>query len=254
MFTQHLKEDKVAIVTGGAQGIGASICQRLAWENAKVVVFDIEEELAQKVVHSIKDKGVEAVSVNVDVSSLSQVEKAVNQIIHKFGQIDILVNNAGIVRNKLILEMEEKDWDRVIQVNLKGAFNCIKAVYSFMIQKKYGRIINISSLFGLQGNAGSANYAASKAGMIGLTKSVAKELSRRGITVNTVAPAWIYPTRMMPVGIMNDKDKISELLSQIPMGRVGKPEEVASLVAYLASDEAAYITGQTISIDGGSSM
>ena len=178
-------------------------------------------------------------------------EKAVEQVIDKFSHIDILINNAGITRDKLILRMKEEDWDKVIQINLKSAFNCIKAVSSFMLRERKGRIINISSIIALRGNRGQANYAASKAGLIGLTKSIAREFATRAITVNAVAPGFIQ-TKMTEK--LMEREEALTLISQIPLGRVGLPEEVASLVAYLASDEACYITGEVIKIDGGLSM
>ncbi len=242
-------EDKVAIVTGGAQGIGRAICQRLAKDGVRVVVFDIMEKLSNKITELEKDKDI--FGIKVDVSSLDEVKQAVQEVIDKFGHIDILVNNAGITCDRLILRMKEEDWDVVIKVNLKGAFNCIKIVSPFMMRRKWGRIINISSVIGLRGNEGQANYAASKAGLIGLTKSAARELSRRGITVNAVAPGFIQ-TKMTENLIK--EGKADSLISQIPLGRIGRPEEVASLVAYLASEEASYITGEVIRIDGGLSM
>jgi 3-oxoacyl-[acyl-carrier protein] reductase len=241
---------KVAIVTGGAQGIGRAICQRLADEGAKVSIFDLAEEMMEKVVQEIEGKG-EVLNVKVDVGSLSEVGQAVNKVIDNFARIDILVNNAGITSDKLILRMKEEDWDKVIRVNLKGAFNCIKAVSPFMIRRRWGRIINISSLIGLRGNEGQANYAASKAGLIALTKSAAREFARRGVTVNAVAPGFIQTA--MTENLLKE-DRLETLLSQIPLRRVGKPEEVASLVVYLASDEASYITGEVIRIDGGLGM
>lgn len=241
---------KVAIVTGGARGIGRAICQRLTREGAKVSIFDLAEEMMGKVVQEVEGKG-EVLSVKVDVSSLSEVKEAVDKVIDNFARIDILVNNAGITSDKLILRMKEEDWDKVIRVNLKGAFNCIKAVSPFMIRRRWGRIINISSLIGLRGNEGQANYAASKAGLIALTKSAAREFARRGVTVNAVAPGFIQTA--MTENLLKE-GRLETLLSQIPLRRVGKPEEVASLVVYLASDEASYITGEVIRIDGGLGM
>ena len=241
---------KVAIVTGGARGTGRAICQRLTREGAKVSIFDLAEEMMGKVVQEVEGKG-EVLSVKVDVSSLSEVKEAVDKVIDNFARIDILVNNAGITSDKLILRMKEEDWDKVIRVNLKGAFNCIKAVSPFMIRRRWGRIINISSLIGLRGNEGQANYAASKAGLIALTKSAAREFARRGVTVNAVAPGFIQTA--MTENLLKE-GRLETLLSQIPLRRVGKPEEVASLVVYLASDEASYITGEVIRIDGGLGM
>jgi len=241
--------NKVAIVTGGARGIGKAICLQLAKEGAKIVIFDLMDELALKVAKEIKKEGGECLAIPVDVSSICSVEQAVEKVIDKFKRIDILVNNAGITKDKLILRMKEEDWDKVIQVNLKGAFNCLKVVLKFMSRQRYGRIVNISSVIGLRGNAGQANYAASKAGLIALTKSAAKEFARRGITVNAIAPGFIQ-TSMTQELLSIRKD----LLNQIPLGRVGKPEEVAGLVSYLVSEDVAYITGETVRIDGGMSM
>lgn len=242
-------KNKVAIVTGGARGIGKAICLQLAKEGAKIVIFDLMDELALKVAEEIKKEGGECLAIPVDVSSICSVEQAVEKVIDKFKRIDILVNNAGITKDKLILRMKEEDWDKVIQVNLKGAFNCLKVVLKFMSRQRYGRIVNISSVIGLRGNAGQANYAASKAGLIALTKSAAKEFARRGITVNAIAPGFIQ-TSMTQELLSIRKD----LLNQIPLGRAGKPEEVAGLVSYLVSEDVAYITGETVRIDGGMSM
>lgn len=244
-------EGKVAIVTGGARGIGMAICQGLLRAGAKVVVFDIVEETSSKIAELMHTNEDNSFFLKIDVSSLQEVEKAVEQVIDKFSHIDILINNAGITRDKLILRMKEEDWDKVIQINLKSAFNCIKAVSSFMLRERKGRIINISSIIALRGNRGQANYAASKAGLIGLTKSIAREFATRAITVNAVAPGFIQ-TKMTEK--LMEREEARTLISQIPLGRVGLPEEVASLVAYLASDEACYITGEVIKIDGGLSM
>ncbi|NQS90369.1 3-oxoacyl-[acyl-carrier-protein] reductase [Patescibacteria group bacterium] len=242
-------KNKVAIVTGGARGIGKAICLQLAKEGAKIVIFDLMDELALKVAEEIRKKGGECLAIPMDVTSICSVEQAVEKVIDKFKRVDILVNNAGITKDKLILRMKEEDWDKVIQVNLKGAFNCLKVVLKFMSRQRYGRIVNISSVIGLRGNVGQANYAASKAGLIALTKSAAKEFARRGITVNAIAPGFIQ-TSMTQKLLSIRKD----LLNQIPLGRVGKPEEVAGLVSYLVSEDVAYITGETVRIDGGMSM
>ena len=242
-------KNKVAIVTGGARGIGKAICLRLAKEGAKIVIFDLMDELALKVAEEIKKEGGKCLVIPMDVTSICSVEQAVGKVIDKFKRIDILVNNAGITKDKLILRMKEEDWDKVIQVNLKGAFNCLKVVLKFMSRQRYGRIVNISSVIGLRGNVGQANYAASKAGLIALTKSAAKEFARRGITVNAIAPGFIQ-TSMTQELLSIRRD----LLNQIPMGRVGKTEEVAGLVSYLVSEDVAYITGETVRIYGGMSM
>ncbi len=238
---------RVAIVTGGSRGIGREICLKLAKEGAKIVIFDIEENLSRKVVEDIISTGEEALFLKVDVSEFGEVSEGVKKTVDKFKRIDILVNNAGITSDRLLLRMEEEDWDRVLAVNLKGSFNCLKAVVGLMIRQKYGRIVNVSSTVGLRGNVGQANYAASKAGIVGLTKSAAKELGRRNITVNAIAPGFIQT----PMTEKLDERTKKSFLSQIPLGRAGRPEEVASLVSYLVSEEASYITGEVIKIDGG---
>ncbi|MEA1964527.1 MAG: 3-oxoacyl-[acyl-carrier-protein] reductase [Candidatus Aerophobetes bacterium] len=240
-------EGKVAIVTGGARGIGKQICLRLAREGAKIAIFDIEEASLKEVTVQIKNTGSEALSLGVDISNFEKVDRAVKKVIDRFERIDILINNAGVNKDKLLLRMREEDWDKVLQVNLKGAFNCLRAVIRAMVKQREGRVINISSVIGLRGNIGQANYAASKAGIIGLTKSVAKEVGRYGITVNVIAPGFI-DTPMTEKLQGKEKEK---LISQIPVGRMGKPEEVASLASFLASNEANYITGEVIKIDGG---
>jgi len=243
-------QNKVAIVTGGAQGIGKAICQRFVKEGARVGMFDLNEQMIEKTVQELKNLQVNVLCIKVDVSSFSEVKEAVNKVIDIFGRIDILVNNAGITCDRLLVRMKEEEWDSVIRVNLKSAFNLIKIVSPFMLKRKYGRIINISSIIGLRGNEGQANYASSKAGLIALSKSAAREFGRRGITVNAVAPGFIQTsmTENLP-----EKTR-DALVSKIPLRRIGKPEEVASLVTFLASDEADYITGEVIRIDGGLGM
>ncbi|TET12659.1 3-oxoacyl-[acyl-carrier-protein] reductase [Candidatus Aerophobetes bacterium] len=243
-------KNRVAIVTGGGQGIGKKICLRLAENEAKVAVFDINEELSQEVVKKIKAKGGDALAVKVDVAKYEEVNKATRQVIDKFKGIDILINNAGITKDSLLLRMKEEDWNRVLQVNLNGAFNCLKAVLRYMMRQKYGRVVNISSIIGIRGNIGQANYSASKAGIIGLTKSAAREVGRYGITVNAVAPGFIDTAMTRRL----NKEAVDAIISQVPLQRMGKPGEVASLVTYLVSEKAAYITGEVIKIDGGMAM
>lgn len=240
-------DSKVAFVTGASRGIGRAIATLFARKGLKVICASRSRKDLDAVVKDIEGRGGEAMVMPLDVSDFSAFESGIRQGIEEFGAIHILANNAGIVRDRLILRMRDDDWDDVLNVNLKGCFNGIKAVAPIMIRNRYGRIINITSLVGISGNAGQANYAASKAGIIGLTKSAAKELAPRSITVNAVAPGFISTdmTEQLP-------DKVKEqLVNQIPLKRIGTPDEVASLVLFLASDEARYITGQTVSINGG---
>lgn len=240
-------KDEVAIVTGGVSGIGKAIVERFAKEGARVVICDINLKLALKLSNQLKEKGVKSLAFKVDVSDSSLVEKVVNDVTEQFKRIDILVNNAGITKDALLVRTTPSDWDRVLAVNLKGAFNFTKSTAKVMMRKRYGRIINISSVVGIMGNVGQSSYSASKAGLIGLTKSSAKELASRGITVNAVAPGYILTpmTNDLPQSAKDD------FLSSIPLKKAGTPEQVANLVLFLASDEADYITGQVIQIDGG---
>lgn len=240
---------KTAIVTGGSRGIGKAIALRLSQEGADVAVCGIRSA-PEEVASEIRAQGCQALALMADVSRAEDVESLVKTALDAWGKIDILVNNAGITRDNLLLRLKDDEWDAVLDVNLKGAFHGIKAVARPMMKARSGRIINVSSVVGLIGNAGQANYAASKAGLIGLTKSAARELASRNITVNAVAPGFI-PTDM--TAELTDDVK-AKLIAQIPLGDLGRPEDVAAAVAFLASDDAAYITGQVITVDGGMVM
>lgn len=241
---------KVALVTGAAQGIGKTIALCLAKDGADMVISDLNLEGAETTANEIQKLGRRALAVKTDVSKAVDVEEMVQKVIDKFGQIDILVNNAGVTRDTLLMRMKEADWDFVLNINLKGTFNCTKEVIRWMMKQKKGKIVNVSSVVGVMGNVGQANYAASKAGVIGFTKTVAREVAPRGINVNAVAPGFI-DTEMTKV--IPDKAK-QMLLSQIPLGKLGMPEDVANVVRFLASEEANYITGQTIHVNGGMFM
>ena len=238
---------KVALVTGAAQGIGRAIGLLLARNGADIVVSDINFEKAEETAKEIRAIGPKAMALKVDVSNLSDVERMVEGILEKLAKIDILVNNAGITRDKLILRMTEEDWDAVLSVNLKGTFNCTKAVIRHMAKQRSGKIVNIASVVGEMGNAGQANYSASKAGVIGLTKTIAREYAQRGINVNAIAPGYIETpmTEALP-----EKAK-EELKRLIPMERLGKPEDVAEGALFLVSEESSYITGQVLNVNGG---
>jgi len=240
-------KDRVAIITGGARGIGKTIALKYAEEGANIAIFDLLRDEGDKTIKEIEDKGRKAIFYPVDITNFEKVKETVKDVEKKFNKIDILVNNAGITRDMLLLRMEEDDFDTVIKVNLKGTFVCTKAVIKVMMKKRYGRIINMSSVVGIMGNAGQVNYAASKAGIIGLTKSVAKEVGKRNITVNAIAPGFIETP-------MTEKlsDEVKKAyFNAIPLARFGKTEDVANLALFLASDEASYITGQVIQVDGG---
>ena len=242
--------DKVAIVTGASRGIGEAIAKKISSCGAKIILIARNSDQLVAVKETIISNGGIAESIAGDVSNLNSISEIVTNTIDKWGQIDILVNNAGIARDNIIMRMKEDDWDSVMNINLKGCFNGIKSVARPMIKNKAGRIINITSVIGQIGNAGQSNYAASKAGIMGLTKSMAKELGSRNITVNAVAPGYIT-TDM--TNELNDEVK-EQMKSSIPLGRLGTPDDVANLVCFLASDEAGYITGQTFNVDGGMVM
>ncbi len=242
---------KTAVVTGASRGIGRAIAIKLAKLGANVVVnYRNSIDAVREVVKEIEALGVKALAVKADISSYSDVENMMKKSIDEFGTIDILVNNAGITKDGLLMRMKEEDFDSVINVNLKGAFNCTKHVSAIMLKQRSGRVINISSVTGLTGNAGQVNYSSAKAGIIGMTKSVAREFASRGVTCNAVAPGYIQTdmTDTLPAKV---KDVI---MSTIPLKRLGTPEDVANVVAFLASEEASYITGQVINIDGGMVM
>lgn len=242
---------KCAVVTGAAKGIGKAIALKLASSGVNIVLnYRSSEDKAIETEKEILSLGVEVLRIKGDISKANDVENLIDCAKKKFGKIDIMVNNAGITKDTLLLRMKEEDFDSVINVNLKGVFNCLKAITPVMVKQKEGKIINLSSVVGLVGNAGQVNYAASKAGVIGMTKSLAKEIGSRGITVNAVAPGFIE-TDMTDV--LGDKFK-EEAKKSIPLKRLGKAEDVAEVVAFLASDSANYITGQVIQVDGGMVM
>ncbi|MCC3381389.1 3-oxoacyl-[acyl-carrier-protein] reductase [Paenibacillus farraposensis] len=242
---------KTALVTGASRGIGRSIALALAEAGANVAVnYAGNEAAAAEVAEQIRAKGVEAITVQANVGRADEADRLIKDVADAWGKIDILVNNAGITRDNLIMRMKEEEFDQVIETNLKGVFNCLKAVTRPMMKQRFGRIINISSVVGVLGNAGQANYVAAKAGVIGLTKSSAKELASRGITVNCVAPGFI-DTDMTQV--LSD-DLRDSMLGGIPLARLGRPEEIANVVLFLASDASSYMTGQTLHVDGGMYM
>lgn len=242
---------KVAVVTGGSRGIGQAIALELARRGAAVVVnYRSNQAAAQEVVAEIEAMGGRALAVQADVSQWEDAARLVEAATEAFGQVDILVNNAGVTRDTLLMRMSEEDWEVVLRTNLQGAFHCIKAVARGMVRRRFGRIINITSVAGLAGNVGQANYCAAKAGLIGLTKAVAKELGPRNITVNAVAPGFVETdmTADLPQELKDAAIRMT------PLGRPGKPEDIAKAVAFLASEDAAFITGQVLSVDGGMVM
>ncbi len=243
-------DGKNAIVTGSARGIGKAIAEKLAKEGANVVIVDVNLESAQETAKEMEKLGVKSFALKTNVVDYKDVETMINTTKEKWGSVDILVNNAGITRDNLILKMTPEDFDLVIDINLKGVFNGIKAAYPVMMKQRSGKIVNVASIIGLIGNAGQANYAASKGGVIALTKSAAKELAGRGVNVNAVAPGYIQTA-------MTDQlsDEVKQaMLALIPMKRMGQPEDVANVVAFLSSSESDYITGQTLTVSGGMVM
>jgi len=243
-------KEKVALVTGSAQGIGKSIALALASDGVDCIISDVNLDAAEKTAEEIRAVGRKALALKANVADAEEVSEMIKQGMDAFGKIDILVNNAGITRDGLLMRMKEEDWDLVLSINLKGAFLCSKAMARPMMKQRSGRIINIASIVGAMGNAGQANYVASKAGLIGLTKTVARELASRGITCNAVAPGFIDTamTRSLPEEVKEN------LYAQIPMGKLGTSEDVAAAVRFLASDEAGYVTGQVIHVNGGMYM
>ncbi len=245
-----LLEGKTAIVTGAAQGIGRAIAETLAQHGADIAVADLDPGRSQDTVAAVAKLGRRAINVKVNVADFADVKAMVDQVMKEWGKIDILVNNAGITRDGLLLRMKEEDWNLVLQVNLNGTFHCTKAVLQPMTKQRFGRIVNIASIVGVMGNAGQANYAASKAAVIGFTKTVAREYASRQVTVNAVAPGFIDTamTQGLPADVKETLQK------QIPLGRLGQPSDVAEAVSFLASDAAGYITGHVLHVNGGMLM
>ncbi len=243
-----MNEKRVALVTGAGRGIGATIARTLAADNTDIAVVDYgEESSAAAALQAIAEAGAAVRYYRCDVSDFSAVKAVADSVAKDFGKIDILVNNAGVTADKLIMRMSEEDWDRVLSINLKGCFNMVKHVTPYMMRKRYGRIVSISSVVGLMGNAGQANYAASKAGIIGLTKTVAKEFGSRGITANAVAPGFI---KTAMTDALTEEQK-QAMYKMIPLGRLGETQDIADAVKFLVSDAAAYITGVVLKVDGG---
>jgi 3-oxoacyl-[acyl-carrier protein] reductase len=245
-----MPKDKVAVITGASRGIGRSIALALAAQGARIVAFDLDMAETEKVAEEIRALGVEALAVLGNVTVAADTERMIDAAMEKFGRVDILVNNAGITRDGLLMRMKDEDWDAVLGVNLKGAFLCSRAASKVMAKQRYGRIINISSVVGQMGNAGQANYCASKAGLMGLTKSNARELAKRNVTVNAVAPGFIA-TAMTDA--LPEKTR-QELAAQIPLERLGTTDDIANAVVFLAAESSGYITGQVIGVNGGMYM
>ena len=243
-------ENKVVFITGGGRGIGRSIAMLFAQEGADIVIGDVNMADAEKACLDIEAMGRKSLALELDVTDYQKVEAGVNKILDKFAKVDILVNNAGITKDNLMLRMSDADWDAVIKVNLKGTFNCTKAVSRVMMKQRSGKIINIASIIGIIGNAGQANYSASKAGIIALTKTTAKEFASRNININAVAPGFIQTDMTAKLS----EDVKQKMLAMIPLNKLGSPSDVANACLFLASEDAAYITGQTIVVDGGMVM
>jgi len=243
-------QGKVALITGGARGIGRSIALRLAQDGVRIAIGDLIEEEGLRTQKELEEAKTEAMFVSLNVTGESSAKDAIAQITDRWGSIDILVNNAGITRDKLLLRLGEQDWDAVLNVNLKGAYVCSRAVLSTMLRQRWGRIVNTSSVVGLVGNPGQTNYAASKAGLIGFTKALAREVAARNITVNAVAPGYINTQMVQALS----EELQQAVLKQIPVSRFGTPEDVANVVAFLCSEESSYITGHVINVDGGLAM
>lgn len=240
-------ENKVAIITGGAAGIGKATAERFVGEGANVVIWDLDEARGNELAEALAAQGRTTLFQKVNTTNYSEVEVAAKEVFEMFGRIDILVNNAGITRDSTLKKMTLEQWQQVVDVNLNGVFYCTKVISEYMLQNSYGRILNASSVVGLYGNFGQANYVATKAGLIGMTKTLAKELGRKGITVNAVAPGFIA-TEMVAV---MPENVIESMKAKVPVGRLGKPEEIAAAYTFLASDDAAYINGTVLSVDGG---
>ena len=243
-------EGKTALITGGARGIGREIALLFAKEGANTVICDVNLEQAEEAAKEIRDMGRDSIAFKADVTDSGDIQAMMDKILDKYKKLDILINNAGITRDNLVLRMSEEDWDKVIAVNLKGCFVCTKVAAKVMLKQHSGKIVNLASIIGIMGNSGQANYAASKAGIIGLTKSVAKELAPRGVCVNAIAPGFIKTdmTAKLPEEIRK------KMLSVIPLGRFGEAKDVANLVLFLSSESSSYITGQVVQIDGGMRM
>ena len=243
-------QGKVALITGGARGIGRSKALRLAQDGVRIAIGDLIEEEGLRTQKELEEAKTEAMFVSLNVTDESSAKDAIAQVTDRWGSIDILVNNAGITRDKLLLRLSEQDWDAVLNVNLKGAYVCSRAVLSTMLRQRWGRIVNTSSVVGLVGNAGQTNYAASKAGLIGFTKALAREVAARNITVNAVAPGYINTQMVQALS----EELQQTVLKQIPVSRFGTPEDVANAVAFLCSEESSYITGHVLNVDGGLAM